>query len=364
MRGLDENGEPINLENMPTRPHRRRREKKLMTMDEVNDKFPMMKYKTWVADRAKDGLPTAGGVTAPASRANSVRSMMGIVPEVPAKERGSIDMPAIVDQSKAAKNDGITHYATTDDDTTLTQTQTSGSIMTKDPDRAHASDDEDDDDHINAAVPPELLASSGDTCAICIDGLEDDDDVRGLTCGHAFHAVCLDPWLTNRRACCPLCKADYYTPKPRPPPTDADPNNPIAPNAADPARNNGRMNMPRQPSRSLGGWTLRDGPRSILSRYGNTTNVDSNGRPRRNDRDRRRPGNTRTTSQANTRSVGTTQVPASTADQPQESGMLGRLRSRLPTFGRNATTSEPVASGTNAAGTTPSQLEAGTRTTS
>ncbi|GKT91661.1 RING-8 protein [Colletotrichum tofieldiae] len=56
---LNEDGEPINLENMP-RPHRRRREKKLMTMDEVNDKFPMTKYKTWVGERAREGLPTAG----------------------------------------------------------------------------------------------------------------------------------------------------------------------------------------------------------------------------------------------------------------------------------------------------------------
>ena len=77
-------------------------------------------------------------------------------------------------------------------------------------------EDDDDDDHIHTAVPPELLTNPGDSCAICIDTLEDDDDVRGLTCGHAFHASCLDPWLTSRRACCPLCKADYYVPKPRP----------------------------------------------------------------------------------------------------------------------------------------------------
>ncbi|GJC85006.1 hypothetical protein ColLi_07844 [Colletotrichum liriopes] len=87
---LNENGEPINLENMP-RPHRRRREKKLMTMDEVNDKFPMTKYKTWVGERAREGLPTAGGVSAPPSRANSVRSADGIVPELPSKERESTD---------------------------------------------------------------------------------------------------------------------------------------------------------------------------------------------------------------------------------------------------------------------------------
>lgn len=47
-------------------------------------------------------------------------------------------------------------------------------------------------------------------CAICLDSLEDDDSVRGLMCGHVFHQVCIDPWLTTRRACCPTCKRDLY----------------------------------------------------------------------------------------------------------------------------------------------------------
>lgn len=47
------------------------------------------------------------------------------------------------------------------------------------------------------------------SCAICLELIEDDDIVRGLICGHVFHAECLDPWLTKRRACCPMCKRDY-----------------------------------------------------------------------------------------------------------------------------------------------------------
>ncbi|KAI0170479.1 hypothetical protein BJ166DRAFT_196320 [Pestalotiopsis sp. NC0098] len=375
LRGLDENGEPINLENMPTRPHRRRREKKLMTMDEVNEKFPMMKYKTWVADRAKDGLPTAGGVSAPPSRSGSVRSVEGIVPEVPSKEKSPDDetktageVPRTSDSADA--DHGIEH------ENPLTQTQTRGSIMTKDPDRAHDDEDDEDDDHINAAVPPELLATSGDTCAICIDALEDDDDVRGLTCGHAFHAVCLDPWLTNRRACCPLCKADYYTPKPRPPPADGDANNSSTANGTDAARNNGRPNQPRQPARALTGWSLRDGPRSILGRYGTSPN-DRYGQTRgNNNRDRRRPANSQATSRTAQRSNGrsarttpaATTAPTQTQTPGQETqgGWLSRVRSRLPTFGQNASGTEPNATGANnaAATTTPSQLEAGARSTS
>lgn len=55
----------------------------------------------------------------------------------------------------------------------------------------------------------ELHFSSG-SCAICLELFDDDDEVRGLICGHVFHAECLDPWLTKRRACCPMCKRDYF----------------------------------------------------------------------------------------------------------------------------------------------------------
>lgn len=269
---LNEEGDPMPLENLP-RPHRRRREKKLMTMDEVNEKFPMMKYKNWVHERQKEGLPAEGGVSASVSRANSVRSVAGVipavVPEEPSRDRGTAE-----DSAEAAA--AATTTATADNSQQPTdeksakraedEAQVNNAAATAsagqdvpggDPaaaapssapqntpaplQRVASADDDEDDEHINAALPPDMLGSSGDTCAICIDTLEDDDDVRGLTCGHAFHAVCVDPWLTSRRACCPLCKTDYYTPKPRPQGGEVDPNNPTA--AMDPSR----MNMPNAP---------------------------------------------------------------------------------------------------------------------
>lgn len=62
--------------------------------------------------------------------------------------------------------------------------------------------------------PDHLEDCGDDICTICFEAMEDDQDVRLLTCGHIFHSECVDPWLTGRRAYCPLCKYDYYVPVP------------------------------------------------------------------------------------------------------------------------------------------------------
>lgn len=206
----------VDLAAMPRQ--RRRREKKLMTMDEVNEKFPLTKYKTWRSNRAEEGLPTAGGINTASSRPASVKNMSRIsedddkeppTPRSPVTETEKItpsepNSPVITRNSKAAND--------SDKRPTTAVTETTGIERSNTNDE----DEVDNGDRIQTAIPAEQLPDPGDTCAICIDVLEDDDDIRGLTCGHAFHASCVDPWLTSRRACCPLCKADYYTPKPRP----------------------------------------------------------------------------------------------------------------------------------------------------
>lgn len=151
--------------------------------------------------------------------------------------------------------------AVVEEHNSLEEVCTTASTVDKHPTTISERDEDDeDDDHIHTAVPPELLTNPGDSCAICIDTLEEDDDIRGLTCGHAFHAGCLDPWLTSRRACCPLCKADYYVPKPRP---EAE----VADTDRSGRRRADRTNMPQSPQSA---WTgFRGSPRLVLpGRFG------------------------------------------------------------------------------------------------
>ena len=47
-----------------------------------------------------------------------------------------------------------------------------------------------------------------DSCAICVDEFNEGESLRWLPCDHAFHPQCIDEWLTNHSALCPLCKAE------------------------------------------------------------------------------------------------------------------------------------------------------------
>ncbi|CAL3972477.1 unnamed protein product [Diplocarpon coronariae] len=363
LRNGEDPSDPINLENMPARPHRRRREKKLMTMDEVNERFPLMKYKSWVASRAREGLPTEGGVTAPVSRPASVKETEKVAmpssptdtkhsvntrPESAASNRDVAVLPATNNLREGFGTERKSLDAKVDEKGPLSPTLeerngleavlTNAETINKHP-TTTSEDDEDDDDHIHTAVAPELLTSPGDSCAICIDTLEDDDEVRGLTCGHAFHATCLDPWLTGRRACCPLCKADYYTPKPRP---EGEP---------EPAERTGRRrgNIPQAPPSA---WLAVRGNRLINpGRFGNTPQYGSEG----TGRSTRGSGRSR-------QDVTATVTPAHPEDGPVQTGQNSAgLRRWVPSnpfrhvripFGHRAA-ADPEATHT------PSQLESG-----
>jgi hypothetical protein len=46
-----------------------------------------------------------------------------------------------------------------------------------------------------------------DRCLICLDDYMDEDDVRLLSCRHAFHKPCVDRWLETGKNSCPACRS-------------------------------------------------------------------------------------------------------------------------------------------------------------
>ncbi|TPX48210.1 hypothetical protein SeLEV6574_g02181 [Synchytrium endobioticum] len=51
-------------------------------------------------------------------------------------------------------------------------------------------------------------APSIESCTICIESFEDGEQVRVLPCNHFFHAHCVDTWLKERAAECPICRVE------------------------------------------------------------------------------------------------------------------------------------------------------------
>lgn len=346
-----------------------------MTMEEVNERFPLMKYKNWVANRASEGLPTSGGVTAPpTSRVVSVAEVEGVEPSspvgtkhstntrpaTPTSNRDGVTTSSPTHTSRVGLGDRKSMDATTVEKTPATKVERNDELerLKEVPTRASTVDnknavaveeveDDDEDDHIHTAVLPELLNNPGDSCAICIDTLEDDDDIRGLTCGHAFHAGCIDPWLTSRRASCPLCKADYYTPKPRP---EGEPE-PERYERHSRRAHASRANMPRQPQSA---WT---GIRGMPGLFGASarSNADTQNRDERQARRTRQAQDGPNVAAAGGTSESNT-ASAASGWRPRLPAAFTGIR--MP--GSNRAVGNP-SSPPNHAEPTPSQLEAGHR---
>ncbi|KDR73436.1 hypothetical protein GALMADRAFT_251097 [Galerina marginata CBS 339.88] len=52
-----------------------------------------------------------------------------------------------------------------------------------------------------------VSANCLDRCLICLDDYEPDDQIRVMSCRHAFHKGCVDEWLQKGRNNCPACRS-------------------------------------------------------------------------------------------------------------------------------------------------------------
>ncbi|CAA7266042.1 unnamed protein product [Cyclocybe aegerita] len=51
-----------------------------------------------------------------------------------------------------------------------------------------------------------ISSNCTDRCLICLDDYDPEDNVRVMTCRHAFHKNCVDEWLQRGRNNCPACR--------------------------------------------------------------------------------------------------------------------------------------------------------------
>lgn len=163
------------------RAHRRRRrrylKKRRLTEEEVNHLFPVRTYQNWLD----------GGAEMDAQNRAIVAQL---------KEENDEDIQN--DEALQQAVDPSENNEENNTNSTIHEATSSSSS-----DQNHKEID------LSNPFQAEMHFDSG-TCAICIDTFESEDPVRGLICGHVFHQECLDPWLTKRKACCPMCKRDYY----------------------------------------------------------------------------------------------------------------------------------------------------------
>lgn len=65
---------------------------------------------------------------------------------------------------------------------------------------------------VEVMATPEVEENS-DVCAVCLEKLTQyyEEGVQALACRHAFHTVCIGPWLQRQpHACCPCCRAPIF----------------------------------------------------------------------------------------------------------------------------------------------------------
>ncbi|KAH3677192.1 hypothetical protein WICMUC_001773 [Wickerhamomyces mucosus] len=173
------------------RRRRRRRylKKRRLTEEEVNHLFPKRTYQNWLNGGAEEDAQN--------------RDIGLVLKEENDEELHQQEQEQEQQHSQEVENEeGHEHNVS---ETNNDSTEVGDEIDTHEHEHNHHHVELD----LGSPFHEEIHFDSG-SCAICIEVFENDDIVRGLICGHVFHQECLDPWLIKRKACCPMCKRDYY----------------------------------------------------------------------------------------------------------------------------------------------------------
>lgn len=161
---------------------------KKLTPQEVEELFPKSTYEDWLnsVDVEEAGYQLA-------ENASSVEGK-------PMNDTDTVTDVVELQQLEVVP----THPEEDDPDHIIAYIGQDGSAVRQGQENAH------DTDAVSLTNELHKVHFDSGSCAICLEAFEPSDIVRGLICGHVYHSDCLDPWLTRRRACCPICKRDYY----------------------------------------------------------------------------------------------------------------------------------------------------------
>jgi hypothetical protein len=171
------------------RRRRRYLKKRRLTEEEVNHLFPIRTYQDWLDGGAERDIHTRDI----AEQLKEEHDEALAADQQDETREGTPDQAIETNQTNNNEGNDGTH-----DETTLAQGVN---------DTPNSSDEQQE---VDLGNPFHEIHFDSGSCAICIDTFEPQDQVRGLICGHVFHQECLDPWLIKRKACCPMCKRDYY----------------------------------------------------------------------------------------------------------------------------------------------------------
>ncbi|CEP22561.1 unnamed protein product [Cyberlindnera jadinii] len=191
----------LGMYSMNRQQRRRFLKKRRLTQEEVDHLFPLRTYQEWL-DGGAEMDEHARGIAAELKEEDDdlLLDQQQHVTDVSRE-----DTPSAADDTAAS----------TTNDSALGTSQKSANVVAvhSDYNQAEITNPSARIPEIDLGTPTYEIHFDSGTCAICIDTFEPDDEVRGLICGHVFHQACLDPWLTKRKACCPMCKRDYYLKK-------------------------------------------------------------------------------------------------------------------------------------------------------